>query len=113
MPWDAKSFASKHNKKLTGNAAASAAKQASAMVRDGVPERIAIATANKRGDKLEAKQHRSSASSPGSQDDHMAARRKQGLTHREVASEFGKPVSTSHRKVTRALAKGYTEGGPA
>ena len=54
MPWPTgKSFASKHNKKLKGSAASAAAKQASAMVREGVPEGIAIATANKRGDKLQ------------------------------------------------------------
>lgn len=53
MPWPTgKAFASKHNKKLKGAAASSAAKQASAMVREGVPEGIAIATANKRGNKL-------------------------------------------------------------
>ncbi len=56
MPWDARSFASKHNKKLTGAAALSAAKQATAMVKAGVPEGIAIATANKRGDKLQKQQ---------------------------------------------------------
>lgn len=52
MPWDAKSFASKHNKKLKGAAASKAAEQATAMVKAGVPEGIAIATANKHGDKL-------------------------------------------------------------
>jgi uncharacterized protein YdaT len=52
MPWDAKSFASKHNKKLKGEAASKAAAQATAMVNAGVPEGIAIATANKHGDKL-------------------------------------------------------------
>jgi len=55
MPWTAKSFASKHNKKLSGHAAASAAKQASAMVREGVDEGIAIATANKRANKMNRK----------------------------------------------------------
>lgn len=59
MPWPTgKVFASKHNKKLTGRAASSAAKQATAMVRAGVPEGIAIATANKRGDKLQAQQRK-------------------------------------------------------
>ena len=52
MPWSGKSFASKHNKKLKGAAANKAARQATAMVNAGVPEGIAIATANKRGDKL-------------------------------------------------------------
>jgi uncharacterized protein YdaT len=47
MPWTAKSFSSKHNHKLHGAKAAKAAKQATAMVKAGVPEGIAIATANK------------------------------------------------------------------
>lgn len=52
MPWDAKSFASKHNKKLHGEAATKAAAQATAMVKAGVSEGIAIATANKTGDRI-------------------------------------------------------------
>lgn len=52
MPWDAKSFRSKHNKKLSGAAASKAAAQATAMVKAGVPEGEAIATANKLGDRL-------------------------------------------------------------
>ena len=52
MPWDAKSFKEKHNKKLKGAAASKAAEQASAMVREGVPENVAIATANKTGDRM-------------------------------------------------------------
>lgn len=55
MPWSAKSFAAKHNKKLHGSAAAKAAAQATAMVRAGVPEGIAIATANKTGNRLMGK----------------------------------------------------------
>lgn len=47
MPWTGKSFAAKHNKKLTGVRANKAARQATAMVNAGVPEGIAIATANK------------------------------------------------------------------
>ncbi len=52
MPWDAKSFTSKHNHKLKGEAASTAAAQASAMVKAGVPEGEAIATANKTGDRV-------------------------------------------------------------
>jgi uncharacterized protein YdaT len=52
MPWTGKQFAARHNRKLKGAAASKAAKQATAMVNAGVPEGIAIATANKRGDKL-------------------------------------------------------------
>lgn len=48
MPWNAKSFASKHNKKLSGAAASKAASIASAIVRGGGDEGVAIATANKR-----------------------------------------------------------------
>jgi len=47
MPWTGKQFAERHNKKLKGEAATKAAAQATAMVREGVPEGIAIATANK------------------------------------------------------------------
>lgn len=52
MPWDAKSFASKHNHKLSGKAADTAARQATAMVKKGVPEGEAIATANKTGNRV-------------------------------------------------------------
>ncbi len=55
MPWSAKSFASRHNKKLHGEAATKAAAQATAMVGSGVPEGIAIATANKTGNRIQAK----------------------------------------------------------
>jgi len=55
MPWDAESFVKKHNKKLSGAAASKAAAQASAMVREGVPEGISIATANKTGDRMQKK----------------------------------------------------------
>jgi len=48
VPWTGKAFASKHNHKLKGNVANKAAAQATAMVKAGVPEGIAIATANKR-----------------------------------------------------------------
>lgn len=51
MPWTGKEFAEKHNKKLKGAAATKAAKQATAMVNSGVPEGIAIATANKHANK--------------------------------------------------------------
>ncbi len=58
MPWDAKNFATKHNKKLHGEAASKAAAQATAMVKAGVPEGIAIATANKTGDRVMKKTRR-------------------------------------------------------
>jgi uncharacterized protein YdaT len=47
MPWTAQSYRSRHNKSLTLRQAKKAAAQANAMLREGVPERIAIATANK------------------------------------------------------------------
>lgn len=47
MPWTAKSFARRHNHGLSPKQAGKAAKQASAMVKAGVDEGIAIATANK------------------------------------------------------------------
>jgi uncharacterized protein YdaT len=55
MPWTAGSFAKKHNKKLHGEGASKAAAQATAMVKKGVPEGIAIATANKTGARTQRK----------------------------------------------------------
>lgn len=54
MPWTAQSF-KKHNKKLHGSALSKAAEQATAMVEKGVPEGIAIATANKTGNHMQRK----------------------------------------------------------
>lgn len=51
MPWTGKEFAEKHNKKLHGKSADKAAAQASAMIKSGVPEGEAIATANKQAKK--------------------------------------------------------------
>lgn len=47
MPWTAESFKKKHNKKLSPAKAKKAAAQANAMLKAGVPEGIAIATANR------------------------------------------------------------------
>lgn len=47
MPWTAATF-KKHNSKLSGAALSKAAEMATAMVKSGVPEGEAIATANKR-----------------------------------------------------------------
>ena len=55
MPWSPKSFASRHNKKLKGGAASKAASMANAMIKRGVPEGTAIATANKAGNRLMGK----------------------------------------------------------
>lgn len=52
IPWTGKSFASRHNKKLKGAVASKAAAQANAMLRSGVPEGEAIATANKHANLL-------------------------------------------------------------
>lgn len=48
MPWSAASFRKKHNHSLSGAAASKAAEMANAMLKAGVPEGEAIATANKR-----------------------------------------------------------------
>ena len=55
MPWTGAEFASRHNHKLKGAAADHAARQANAMLRAGVPEGEAIATANKHADKGKTK----------------------------------------------------------
>jgi uncharacterized protein YdaT len=54
MPWDASSF-KKHNHKLSGKALSKAAEMATAMVRHGTPEGVAIATANKHANKMQSK----------------------------------------------------------
>jgi DNA-binding transcriptional regulator YiaG len=111
MPWSGKEFAEKHNHKLTGKAATSAGKQATTLVNNGMPEGEAIAIANKHGDRLQAK--RTAASSPRSADEHMAARKAQGLSHREVARDFGTSKSTAHRKVAKIMQNGYVGQGSA
>lgn len=60
MPWSSgKDFASKHNKKLKGAAATKAMKIANAIIRRGGDEGIAIATANKYGNKAQKKKKHS------------------------------------------------------
>lgn len=61
MPWTGKSFRARHNKKLSIGAARGAAKQAGAMIKSGVPEGIAIATANKHANKVDAGEKRRKA----------------------------------------------------
>ncbi|MDE2106901.1 MAG: hypothetical protein KGL39_57330 [Patescibacteria group bacterium] len=48
MPWDAASFRSKHNRRLTSGGAQKAAKIANAILKRTGDERLAIATANAR-----------------------------------------------------------------
>lgn len=50
MPWDAKSFKSKHNRKLGKPAAKKAAKIANAILKRTGDEGLAIATANARAE---------------------------------------------------------------
>ena len=57
MPWSPDSFARKHNHKLKGEAAKTAAATANAMIAKGQPEGVAIATANKQGNQKMAKLH--------------------------------------------------------
>ena len=47
MPWSPKAFQQKHNKKLSLPQAKKAAAQATAIMKSGAPEGVAIATANK------------------------------------------------------------------
>lgn len=58
MPWTANTFRERHNKKLKGAAASKAAEMATAMVKEGVPEGVAIATASKHGNKMSKAQKR-------------------------------------------------------
>lgn len=55
MPWSAQTYRSKHNKKLSTDEAGKAATQANAMLKAGVPEGEAIATANKQANKRKAR----------------------------------------------------------
>lgn len=48
MPWTPKSFASKHNKTLSGAGAAKAASMANAILKRSGDDGLAIATANKK-----------------------------------------------------------------
>lgn len=53
MPWQSgAAYARRHNKKLSGAAATKAKDQANAMIKRGVPEGEAIATANATGNRL-------------------------------------------------------------
>ena len=58
MPWSPTSFKKKHNKSLTGSEAGEASRQANAMLKAGVPEGVAIATANKHVNQMRAKAKR-------------------------------------------------------
>lgn len=59
MPWKSGAeFAARHNKKLKGAAASKAKDQAEAMIKKGVPEGEAIATANKTGNKIQERRKR-------------------------------------------------------
>lgn len=49
MPFTGKSFKARHNHDMSKPAASKAASMANAMMKSGVPEGEAIATANKRG----------------------------------------------------------------
>lgn len=103
MPWTGKEFASRHNHKLKGAAATKAASQATAMVKKGVPEGIAIATANKTGDRVK------SAGSPKSRDEHMARVGKH-QPQKATAKDFGTSQSTVSR---RTMRQGFVSGGRA
>jgi DNA-binding IclR family transcriptional regulator len=53
------------------------------------------------------------AGSPKSPSEHMAKRRGQGATYREIADEHGCAKSTAHRKATKELAQGFVKMGSA
>lgn len=59
MPWSSGAeFAHRHNKKLSGAAAGKAKDIANAIIRRGGDEGVAIATANKYGNKMQAKRRK-------------------------------------------------------
>ena len=57
MPWTAETFRASHNKSLSPARAAMAARIANAMLKSGVPEGEAIATANARAKGQKPKKH--------------------------------------------------------
>lgn len=57
MPWDARSFASRHNKGLSGKRASKAAAIANAILKRTGDEGLAIATANARVKGQKPKRH--------------------------------------------------------
>lgn len=57
MPWSGTEFAQRHNRKLKGEAASDAAKQANALLGEGLPEGEAIAIANKNADRRADKRY--------------------------------------------------------
>lgn len=73
MPWDASSFASKHNHSLSKAGAAKASSMANAMLRSGTPEGIAIATANKYANKHASKLKKRGLISPKAARKHKLA----------------------------------------
>jgi hypothetical protein len=108
MPHTARTFAAKHNHKLSGPAASKAAAQATAMERAGVKPGVAIAVANKTGDRMLAKQRHPGAT-PRTPAEQMGARKADGATYREIAGEHGTSKSSAHRAVTgAAMNRGYT-----
>lgn len=100
MPWAGKNFAARHNHALTGKAATKAAEQATAMVRSGVPEGEAIATANKTGNRLQG--------SPKSRKEHIARLAKHA-DQKTVAKAVGVHPST----VSRSMRQGFNRLGDA
>lgn len=56
---------------------------------------------------------RTAGSAPRSADEHMASRRKQGLSVRETAAEFGKAKSTTHRRTGEMMRQGFVGQGSA
>jgi len=58
MPWTGKQYRERHNSKLSPSQADHAANMANAMLRRGVPEGEAIATANKRFEHPKPKERR-------------------------------------------------------
>lgn len=57
MPFTGEGFAKRHNSKLSGAAAVKASDIANAMIRSGVDEGVAIATANKHGNRMQRSGH--------------------------------------------------------
>lgn len=104
VPWTGPQFEQRHHHGLTAPIAAEAARQASAILRSGAPERIAIATANKRADRLMAERHRADGGVtpiplnlpgwPGYGWDPMRAARDAGMTEGEIADRDQKAART-------------------
>jgi uncharacterized protein YdaT len=122
MPWTGKQFAAKHNHKLSGAAASEAAAQATAMIKHGVPEGEAIATANKHAGHHKGGKIESTEGPPiGKDDGIIAAQKGEYVIRKSAVEKYGTKFLDSINEGTHKVRnkkeslfnkpKGFAEGG--